>query len=224
MIISLLLIVIVGLVIFLIKQKKDFVNVAVIDLSILLDGRIYDVINTKFLKFDLIIPSFVVDELKNIAKSSNHIERSNANRSLAILGMLKKLDSLNVNVLKVNLNNKRDNVSEVINIAKSNKAQILTKDFEIYKRASLEKIPALNFNELEASLYPIFVPGQEVYVNLVKEGTQNNQALGYFDERTTIVVQDGKGYIGKNVQVIITSSTLTPNGKLIFGKIHKEIK
>lgn len=190
----------------------------------MLDGRIFDVINTKFLKFNLIVPSFVVDELKNITKSSDHVERSNAKRSLAILDMLRKLNLVNVNILKADLNNKKDNISEIINIAKIKKVQMITKDFEIYKRASLEKIPVLNFNDLEASLYPLFIPGQKVYVNLVKEGAQHNQALGYFGEKTTIVVQDGKGYIGRNVQVIITSSMFTPNGKLIFGKIFKEIK
>ncbi|MDR0617582.1 MAG: hypothetical protein LBG23_02285 [Endomicrobium sp.] len=208
----------------LIKPKRSFTNIAIVDLSVLLDGRIYDVINTRFLNFDLIIPSFVIDELKNITKSLNHTQRATANKSLATIDMLKKLSLTNINILKTKLSNKEDYVSKIVNIAKAKKAQIITKNFEVYKFTSLNKIPVLNFNDLEASLYPIFLPGQSAYVYLIKDGMQYNQAIGYFDEKTTIVVKDGKNYIGKNVQIVITSSMVTPNGRLVFGKVLKVIQ
>jgi uncharacterized protein YacL len=110
----------------------------------------------------LIIPSFVIDELKNIARSSNHVEYSIAKRSLDILDMLKKLNSVNLSILKTSLSNEKDKISKIINIAKSKKAQIITKYFEVYKMESLEKITVLNFNNLKAFVYPIFFMGKRL--------------------------------------------------------------
>ncbi|MDR1522799.1 MAG: hypothetical protein LBS29_02405 [Endomicrobium sp.] len=136
--------------------------------------------------------------------------------------MLKNFNLVNVTILKTNLNNEKDNISKIIDIAKSKKAQIITKDFEVYKIASLEKVAVLNFNNLEMALYPTFLPGQKVNVYLVKEGSQHDQAIGYFDEKTTVVQIDGKSYIDRNTQIVVTSSIFSSNGKLVFGRILRQ--
>jgi uncharacterized protein YacL len=206
-------------VVFLFKAKNLGKGIAVVDLGVLLDGRIYDIITTKFLSLDLIVPSFVIDDLKNISKSSDNVKRSRSKRALAIVDQLQKSNVVHTKIVKLNLDKSDDDSLKIITLAKNAKIKIITNNFDLYKKASLQGITVLNINDLEAALYPIFLPGEKVTVYLVKEGAQHQQAVGYFDDKTMIVAEDGKNFIGKNVTLTITSSMFTSTGKVIFGKI-----
>jgi uncharacterized protein YacL len=202
------------------KNAKEFV---IADSSVFMDGRIYDIIKTNFVSFKLIVPSFVVKDLENISKSSDPILKSRAKKALSLINNLKKSD-INIKNLNSKLEQTKNPSLTIINIAKSLKGKILTKDFSLCKEASLRNIPVLNINDLETALYPLFLPGDKILVYLVKEGEQYNQAIGYFDDKTKIIAEDAKRFIGKDVDLEITSVMFTPTGKVIFGKPEGQAK
>ncbi|MDR3071833.1 MAG: hypothetical protein LBU29_04525 [Endomicrobium sp.] len=205
--------------IFLMKCKNVGKRLAIVDASVLIDGRICDIANTGFLSLDLIIPSFVIDELENISNSLDPVCCWRSKRALAVVEKLKKSKKVKVlEISNVNSKNEKD-TARIINLAKSLKAEIITKNFGLYREAFLQNINVLNINNLEIALYPVFLPGEQVHVYLVKNGAQHNQAVGYFDDKTMIIAKEGKNFIGKNVVLSITSVTVGPTGKIIFGKI-----
>jgi uncharacterized protein YacL len=206
-------------IVFLLRRKKTVKEFAVVDSSVLMDGRICDIVSTKFLSLDLIIPSFVVDELKHISESLDKVQRSRSQRALSIVDKLQKSDVVNIKIVKLNLNESSEVSVRIIDFAKNARAKIITKNFDLYKKASLYGVEVLNINDLEAALYPLFLPGEKMRVHLVKDSAQQYQAIGYFDDKTIIVAEDGKNFIGKNVILTITSAMFTSTGKIIFGKI-----
>ncbi|MDR0977510.1 MAG: hypothetical protein LBL71_00495 [Endomicrobium sp.] len=213
------------IVILILGNNKSTKESVIADSSVFMDGRIYDIVKTNFVSFNLIIPSFVIKDLENISNSKNIVRKSRAKKALSLLGKLKKSGSgINVKVLNTQLT-RTDNSSKVIlKLAESIKAGILTKNFNIYKEACLRKIRILNINNLEAALYPIFMPGDRISVYLAKEGLQHNQAVGYFDEKTKIIAEDANTFIGKNVDITIISVIFTPTERIIFGKPQEQFK
>ena len=206
-------------VVFLLSRKKTVKEFAIVDSSVLMDGRICDIVSAKFLSLDLIIPSFVVDELKHISESLDKVQRSRSQMALSIIDKLQKSDVVNIKIVKLNLNGGSEASVKIIDFAKNAKAKIITKNFDLYKKASLYGVEVLNINDLEAAVYPLFLPVEKVRVHLVKDSAQQYQAIGYFDDKTIIVAEDGKNFIGKNVVLTITSAMFTSTGKIIFGKI-----
>ncbi|MDR3253733.1 MAG: hypothetical protein LBT07_02055 [Endomicrobium sp.] len=215
-----ILTVLVFLIILLIKNRNAGCKKAVIDSSILVDGRIYYIIKTKFLLLDLIIPSFVVDELKDFAKSSDQIKRSRSKRGFSTIEKLKKIASVDIEIVKKDFNKISDPVLKIIKFAKAAKTKIITKNFNLYKEASLNGVPVLNINDLEAALYPVLLPGEQLNIYLIKEGMQHQQAVGYFDDKTMVVAENGINFLGKEVVLTITSTIFTSSGKVIFGKVQ----
>ncbi|MDR3256655.1 MAG: hypothetical protein LBT18_03275 [Endomicrobium sp.] len=224
MFITIVLSILLILVIILIKIKKSIYEKAIIDADVLMDGRIYDIVKTKFLSVDLIIPSFVIAELKNFSKSTDPIKRNRSKRGLLIIEKLQKSGIINAKILKVDFKKINDPILKIVKLAKTTKSKIITKNFNLYKEASFSGITVLNMNDLEIALYPVFLPGEQVYVHLIKEGSQSHQAIGYFDDKTMIVAENGRSFIGKDVVLTITSSMFTLSGKIIFGKVKEQIK
>jgi uncharacterized protein YacL len=220
LIIFLLCIVIILLIL---KSNNAHKDVVVADSSVFIDGRIYNIIKTNFISFKLVIPSFVIENLTTLSKSSNSVIKIRLAKALSLVNKLKESGS-NVRILNISLKETEDMTSKIIDIANTLKGKVLTKDFNVLKEASLKNIKVLNINDLEAALYPMFLPGDNISVYLVKEGAQHNQAIGYFDDKTKIIVEDAKKFIGKDISLVVTSAMFTPTGKIIFGKPSGQIK
>jgi uncharacterized protein YacL len=199
------------------KNNKNAKDIVIADSSIFMDGRLYNIVKTNFVSFKLIIPSFVIEELKNISESADAIAKSRAKKALSIINNLKK-SGISIKILNSRLERSESSSLKIIELAKHFKAGILSKDFDLCKKASLKNIRVLNINSLEIALYPLFLPGDKIATYLVKKGVKHNQAIGYFDDKTQIIVENAKKFIGKNINLVVTSVILTPTGRIIFCK------
>jgi uncharacterized protein YacL len=194
------------------KSNKNVKDIVVADSSVFMDDRIYDIIKTNFVSFKLIVPSFVVGDLDKLSKSSDPVIKSRSAKALSIINTLKKFDR-NVSFVNVTLEKTESPISKIINLAKSLKGKILTKDFNLCKEASLRNIKVLNINDLEAALYPLFLPGDNILVHLGKEESQHNQAIGYFDDKTKIIAEDPKKIYRKRHRLNYNICNVYPYGQ-----------
>ena len=176
----------------------------VIDTSVIIDGRILDIMRAGFIDGKIIIPTFVLDELRHIADSSDNIKRVRGRRGLDILNL--------------------DGVTEVdvklIKLARELNANLITTDFNLNKVATINDIKVLNINELANAIKPVVIPGEKLLVDIVKHGKDREQGIGYLDDGTMIVVEDGAGHISESAFVTVTSVIQTSAGKMIFARIN----
>ncbi|MDO5754699.1 MAG: PIN domain-containing protein [Tissierellia bacterium] len=193
----------------------------ILDTSVIIDGRIKDIVDTGFLEGDLIIPIFVLEELQHIADSDNDLRRQKGRRGLDVLKLIQK--KLGTQVV---INNERypeiDEVdSKILKMAQEYNAKVLTNDFNLNKVANVQNILVLNINELANAMKPVVFPGENLRVKIIKEGKELNQGIGYLDDGTMIVVENGRNKIGETVDTIVTSVLQTAAGKMIFVKIQE---
>jgi uncharacterized protein YacL len=198
------------------KSKKSKNNLILVDTSIVIDGRIADIIATKFIDTPLLVPKFVLKELQTLADSQEHIKRARAKRGLEILTKLKEENA--ISIIEIDYPEIRDTDAKLIKLAKEINAKILTVDYNLNRVANLEGITVLNINELVMALKPVFLPGESFSIYVVKEGKEPNQGVGYLDDGTMVVVEDGRKFINKKVDVIVTSTLQTPSGRIVFTK------
>lgn len=193
----------------------------VIDTSVAIDGRILDVMRAGFLEGNLIVPEFVLDELRHIADSSDSLKRVRGRRGLKVLEELR--EEFGVSVYSAAKTRNLDDIPEVdvklVKLAKELGGALLTTDFNLNKVAVINDIQVLNINELANALKPIVIPGEKMMVHVVKQGKDPEQGIGYLDDGTMIVVEDGAESIGKNVMITVTSLIQTAAGKMIFGRV-----
>lgn len=200
-------------------RKKNAETGKVLDTSVLIDGRIADIIKTGFLEGNLIVPVFVLTELQLIADSSDELKRARGRRGLDIVAILQKEFKDRVIISEEN----DESISEVdlklIHFVQQNKNTVLlTNDFNLNKVATVQGIKVLNINELANAVKPIVIPGEEMTVMPVKIGKEYGQAVAYLDDGTMIVVEDGRKFIGKSITVEVTSVLQTAAGRMIFAK------
>lgn len=196
----------------------------VLDTSVIIDGRIADICDTRFIDTRLIVPRFVLQELQSIADSSDKLKRNRGRRGL---DMLKRMQ----NNPKVELQLHEGNLSELRHIAKVDErlvalakvlgARVVTNDYNLNKIAQLQGVDVINLNELSNALKSVALPGETLSVRLVKQGDQIGQGVGYLDDGTMVVVEQGRGYIGQEVPITVTSVLQTSAGRMIFGKVDK---
>lgn len=203
-------------------ETKSGGTVKVLDTSVIIDGRIAELCESGFVEGVLLIPTFVVDELRHIADSSDLLKRNRGRRGLDILNHMRK----NLPDVKVQIyDNVRslDDIAEVdaklVKLAEKLGAKILTNDFNLNKVAELHGVKVLNINELANAVKPIVLPGEEMVVQVVKDGKELGQGLAYLDDGTMIVVDGGKRYKGQTVTVLVTSVLQTAAGRMIFAKL-----
>lgn len=193
----------------------------VIDTSVAIDGRILDVMRAGFLEGNLIVPEFVLDELRHIADSSDSLKRVRGRRGLKVLEELR--EEFGVSVYAASKTRNLDDIPEVdvklVKLAKELNGALLTTDFNLNKVAVINDIRVLNINELANALKPVVIPGEKMMVHIVKQGKDPEQGIGYLDDGTMIVIEDGAESIGKNVTITVTSLIQTAAGKMIFGRI-----
>jgi Integral membrane protein (PIN domain superfamily) len=199
-------------------KKVGVTKLKLIDTSTIIDGRIVDIVNTGFIDGRLIIPSFVLEELHQISDSADSIKRSRGRRGLDVLDALRKDQKLNVSVETIDSFGASEVDDMLIRAAKKYSAQIITNDYNLNKVANIQGVEVLNINDLANSLKPLAIPGDELSVQVVKEGKENGQGIGYMNDGTMIVVEGGRKYMNQNLDVMVTSILQTSAGRMIFAK------
>ena len=189
----------------------------VVDTSAIIDGRIADLGQTGFLQGTLVIPGFVLDELRHIADSSDPLRRNRGRRGLEVLGKLRKDTTVPIQVLDVGILQGAEVDRELVKLAKTMRAPILTTDFNLNRVAELQGIRVLNVNDLSNALKPMVLPGEELTVNIVQEGKEVGQGLAFLDDGTMIVVEGGRRYLKTLQDVTVTRVLQTSAGRIIFA-------
>ena len=200
------------------KKSKPFAPV-ILDASAIIDGRIYDIAETKFLMATLIIPNFILTELQRLSDSADAVKRTRAKRGLNIASKLQKSENIVSKIYKKDYPQFKGSDAKLIELAKETKAKIITSDFNLNKLASIQGVSVLNINDLANSLIPIYLPGENFMIFLIKEGSHQNQAIGYLDDGTMVVAEDGRKFIGKRVELTVTSIIQNSSGRMLFGKV-----
>lgn len=194
----------------------------ILDTSVIIDGRIADICDTGFLEGILVIPNFVLNELQMIADSADSIKRNRGRRGLDILNKMQKDQSIMVKISDMDFKDIPEVDSKLVQLAKVMKAKVITNDFNLNKVAEFHGVDVLNINELSNSLKPIVLPGEEMRVLLLKEGKDSNQAIGYLDDGTMVVVENGRRRINDEVEVTVTSVLQTTAGRMIFTRLKED--
>ena len=188
-----------------------------VDTSAIIDGRIADLGETGFLQSALVIPRFVLDELRHIADSSDSLRRNRGRRGLEVLGRLRKDTDVPIQVLDVDLQDGDEVDGKLVTLARDLKVPILTTDFNLNRVAELQGVQVLNVNELANALKPVVLPGEELTVNIIQEGREAGQGVGYLEDGTMVVVEGGRRYLNTLHEVIVTRVLQTAAGRIIFA-------
>lgn len=195
----------------------------VLDTSVIIDGRIADICETGIIDSKMMVPRFVLQELQGIADSSDKIKRNRGRRGLDVLKKMQGNTKVELSMHEGNLPEMR-NVHKVderlVVFAKAVGGRVVTNDFNLNKIAQLQGVDVINLNELANSLKLVALPGETLSVRIVKQGDQIGQGIGYLDDGTMIVVEQGRSMIGQDVLITVTSVLQTPAGRMIFGKIE----
>ncbi|WP_040411762.1 PIN/TRAM domain-containing protein [Desulfosporosinus sp. OT] len=207
------------------KQKEgktdtrlESVNYKILDTSVIIDGRIADIVKTGFLEGILLIPSFVLEELRHIADSSDLLKRNRGRRGLDILNQISKETAITVHIHEQDFDDINEVDSKLVRLGQVLNSPLLTNDYNLNKVAELQGVKVLNINELANALKPIVLPGEEMLVQVMKEGKEPGQGVAYLDDGTMIVVDSGRRYMGQTVSVLVTSVLQTAAGRMIFAK------
>lgn len=196
----------------------------ILDTSVIIDGRIADLSASGFIEGTLVVPGFVLEELRHIADSSDLLKRNRGRRGLDILNNLRKDPSVKV-VINDNTKGIDDSLevdTKLVKLAQKLGAKIMTNDFNLNKVAELHGVKVLNINELANAVKPVVLPGEEMLVQVVKEGKEAGQGVAYLDDGTMIVVDGGKRYLQQTITVLVTSVLQTAAGRMIFAKPKSE--
>ncbi len=202
------------------KTKIKGASPKIFDTSVIIDGRIYDILKTGFIEGDIIIPEFVLVELRHISDSADGLKRNRGRRGLDILNKIQT--DFGVEIYNSSEDKALEEIPEVdvklIKLAQSMKGQVVTLDYNLNKVATIHGVEVLNINELANTLKPAVLPGEPLQVFVVKEGKDKSQGVGYLDDGTMIVVEDGRRFIGKTADTVVSSVLQTSAGRMIFVK------
>jgi len=194
----------------------------VLDTSVIIDGRILDVVRTGFLEGKFIISDHVLQELQHIADSSDSLKRARGRRGLDILNALQKDDTIHVEMNHDSIDDAEEVDMKLVYLARDLSGVIVTNDYNLNKVAEFQNVPVLNINELANVVKPVVIPGETMRVLIVKNGTERQQGVAYLDDGTMVVVEEGKHHINEVIDVIVTSSLQTNAGRMIFANIDEE--
>jgi uncharacterized protein YacL len=202
-----------------VKGLKPFI----LDTSVVIDGRIADIIDTGIIDNQLIMPGFVLAELQGIADSSDKMRRSRGRRGLDVLDRLRNNDKIDFKIYDRELPDMQGQPVDMklLLLARHLEGKVVTGDFNLNKVAKLQNVPVINLNEIANSLKPVFLPGEVIRIRVVKAGEGAGQGVGYLDDGTMIVVEDGRECIGKEVDITVTSMLQTSAGRMVFGKYER---
>jgi len=203
------------------RRQDQSEDITLLDTSAIIDGRIVDIFKTRFLGGKIIIPKFVLRELQQIADSTDPIKRQRGRRGLEILNTVQKESGLDISINDDDFPETSEVDAKLVKLAKLLEAKILTVDFNLNRVATIQGIKVLNINELANALKSLVFPGEEMQIRLIKEGKEHNQAIGYLDDGTMVVVEDARRLIGQEVKVAVTSVLQTQAGRMVFTKLER---
>ena len=189
-----------------------------LDTSVIIDGRIADIVETGFLDGTIVIPSFVLEELQHIADSSDGLKRNRGRRGLDILNRIQKELKVKVQVMEIDFEEISEVDSKLVKLAKQTNGKVVTNDYNLNKVCELQGVAVLNINDLANAVKPVVLPGEEISVQVIKDGKEYNQGIGYLDDGTMIVIEGGRDFIGTRLDVLVTSVLQTSAGRMIFAK------
>jgi uncharacterized protein YacL len=195
----------------------------VLDTSVIIDGRIADICDTRFIDTKMIVPRFVLQELQSVADSSDKLKRNRGRRGLDMLKRMQSNPKVEMQIHEGNLTELRDvqKVDErLVVMAKVLGARVVTNDFNLNKIAQLQGVEVINLNELANAMKSVALPGETMMVRVVKPGDQIGQGIGYLEDGTMVVVEQGRSAMGQEVPITVTSVLQTPAGRMIFGRIE----
>lgn len=192
---------------------------AVIDSCGLIDGRILELSKSGFMPKELIIPEFILHELQLLADGSDPHKRERARYGLDVVHELQDIRQVTVTIDRESVTNKGNTDDKLVELSKKRSAMLYTTDFNLAKIAAIKNIKVLNVNEAAGGLRPIILPGEQRIVKLIQKGSSDNQGVGYAEDGTMLVVENGARYIGKTVKVAVTRMHQTVSGKMIFAEV-----
>lgn len=201
-----------------VDTESELPKPKILDTSVIIDGRIADICSTGFLEGTLVIPQFVLGELQHIADSSDALKRNRGRRGLDVLNRIQKELPVTVEIYEGDFEEIAEVDSKLIKLAKVSNGMVVTNDFNLNKVCDLQGVPVLNINDLANAVKPVVLPGEELVVQVIKDGKEQKQGIAYLDDGTMIVVEEGRNYIGKTIEVVITSVLQTSAGRMIFAK------
>lgn len=190
----------------------------ILDTSVIIDGRIADICQTSFLEGPIVIPQFVLGELQHIADSSDVLKRNRGRRGLDILNTIQKDLPVAVEIYEGDFEDIPEVDSKLIKLATVLNGMLVTNDYNLNKVSDFRGVTVLNINDLANAVKPVVLPGEEIDVRVIKDGKEQKQGIAYLDDGTMIVVEEGRDYIGKTIEVLITSVLQTSAGRMIFAK------
>lgn len=204
------------------RNGAEAVKPKILDTSVIIDGRIAEICQSGFLEGPLVIPAFVLEELRHIADSADVLKRNRGRRGLDVLNRIQKeQNSVQIYEREVDPNMEVD--SKLLKLAKILDGKVVTNDFNLNKVAELQGVPVLNINELANAVKPVVLPGEEMVVHVIKDGKESGQGIGYLDDGTMIVVDGGRKFMGQTVTVLVTSVLQTAAGRMIFAKLKSQV-
>ncbi len=204
------------------KETNIFGRPKVLDTSVIIDGRILDILKTGFIEGKIIIPDFVLVELRHIADSEDSLKRGKGRRGLDILNEIQNQLKFPVEILEWDNKDTDEVDAKLLKVAKKLDAFVLTNDYNLHKVADFQGVQVLNINELSNSVKPVLLPGEDMRVIIVKEGKEEGQGIAYLNDGTMIVIENGKNYIGQTKDVVVTSALQTSAGRMIFARVKEE--
>jgi len=200
------------------KEQGQAAVAKILDTSVIIDGRIFDICKTGFVEGPLIIPSFVLNELRHIADSSDALKRNRGRRGLDVLNQIQKELDIEVEIYEGDFNEIAEVDAKLLKLGQQFNAKVITNDYNLNKVAEFQGVEVLNINELANAVKPVVLPGEEMVVQVVKDGKETGQGIAYLDDGTMIVVDGGKKYVGETIEVLVTSVLQTAAGRMIFAK------
>lgn len=201
-----------------VKEDEDGDSI-LLDTSVIIDGRITDISKTGFIRAALIVPNFVLTELQHIADSADTLRRNRGRRGLEVLGILQQDVPIPIRFTDMDVSDVRDVDSKLVALARELGCPIMTNDYNLNRVAELQGVTVLNINDLANAVKAAYLPGEELSVRIIQEGKEYGQGVGYLDDGTMIVVEEGEDHINNTVTAVVTKVLQTTAGRMIFARL-----
>ncbi|MEO0529207.1 MAG: PIN domain-containing protein [Planctomycetota bacterium] len=207
------------------QRKAKGTKPLVLDTSVIIDGRIADVVETHILDTQLVMPQFVIAELQHIADSSDKLRRNRGRRGLDVLNRLRSDKHVDLMIFDRELPEFEGQPvdQKLVLLAKHLEGKVVTNDFNLNKVAKVQNVGVVNLNEIANALKPVFLPGEEVTVRVMKPGEESHQGVGYLEDGTMVVIESGRDHIGEQVTAQVTSVLQTNAGRMVFAKFDRSV-
>lgn len=202
-----------------VRDESEDADYILLDTSVIIDGRITDISKTGFIRVTLLVPNFILTELQHIADSADSLRRNRGRRGLEVLGILQQDLPIPLKFTDMDVSDVRDVDSKLVALARELGCPIMTNDYNLNRVAELQGVSVLNINDLANAVKAAYLPGEELTVKIIQEGKEYGQGVGYLEDGTMIVIEDGERHIDETVRAIVTKVLQTTAGRMIFARL-----